>query len=138
MLLGWLISAIGGAALKGEVSAMAQRAGRRTILYALAVVLWLTACGFAIAAFTVWLAGQLGVIAACTIIAAALAVIGLALQLGLAFTASRRNERSVEKVLAALAAQAEPPAAVGEGSALGSLALVAILGWLLARQVSRK
>jgi len=138
-MLHWLISAIGLAALKSEISAMAERAGRRAILYVLIVVLWLTALGFAVATFTIWLSGQLGAIAACGIIAAALAVLGLALQLGLTLSARRRSRPqppSIDMLLAELGKSAG--GAATDAGPLGPLALVAVLGWLLGRQMGRK
>lgn len=137
MLLRWLISTIGFAALKGEVAAMAGRAGRRGILYALAVLFWLSASGFVMAAGTVWLAGLLGTIAACAIVAAALALIGLGLQLGLALSAHRRRHVGITLPPTDLT----PPAAGAasqNGGVLGSLAIVAIVGWLLGRRIIRR
>src|SRR5438105_3796774 len=91
MILRWLISALGFAALKGETASIAHRIGRSVMLYAILAILWLTALGFALAAFAIWLAGQLGAPAACAIIAAALAVIGLAIQVAMALSSRRRK-----------------------------------------------
>ena len=92
MILRWLISAIGFAALKGEASSIARRAGRRAIVMALLALVWVTAGGFALGALAVWLSGELGVVAACAIVAAALAVIGLGVQLALVPGAKREAQ----------------------------------------------
>lgn len=134
-MLGQLISAVGLAALKGEAAAAAQRAGKRTALYVLAVILWVTALGFLVAALTIWLAGKLGAVAACVIVAAALAVIGLAVQLGLMLTSRRRRQSGINLSAPGLSATGQ---AGGVGSDIGSLAVVAVIGWLLGRQMTRK
>ena len=136
MLLRWLISVIGLAALKGEVSAIAGRVTVRALLAALVSVLWLTASGFAVAALTVWLTAKLGVIVACAIVAAGLAVIGLAIQFGLMLSARRHRSR-MAKVLEGLA----PGPAANPGpdlGGLGSMAIIVVAGYLLGRQLFRK
>src|SRR5690606_42126201 len=92
MLLRWLISAIGFATLKDEARQFAGRLARNLALAAAIAVLWVIAFGFGLAALTIWLADVLGAAAACTIIAAALARRGLALQLTLPLT--NRQPRS--------------------------------------------
>lgn len=135
MLLRWLISTIGLAALKGEVSAMASRAAQRSFLHLIAFFLWLLAFGFGLAAFTVWLAGVVGVIWACAIVAGVFAAIGIAIQIGLALSKRRPQNQSS---LADLAAPAAAGVAAQSGGILGSLAIVAIVGWLLGRHIFRK
>ena len=138
MLLRWLISTIGFAALKGDVAAMAGRAGRRGILYALAVLFWVSASALVLAACTVWLAGRLGTIAACAIVAAALALIGLGLQLGLALSAHRRRHVGITLPPSDLTPPVGAGAASQNGGVLGSLAIVAIVGWLLGRRIIQR
>ena len=138
MLLRWLISTIGLAALKGEITAAASRAGKRSALYFVAAIAWLVALGFLVAALTIWLSNWLGPIAACGIIAGVLIVVGVAIQVGLAITSRRRDPPAVDP-LAALGAPAAAGAAVqAAGGTLGSLALIAVIGWLLGRQATRK
>jgi hypothetical protein len=135
MLFRWLISTIGLAALKGEVSAMASRAAQRSFLHVIAFLLFVLAFGFALAAFTIWLAGVVGVIYACAIVAAVFAVVGIAIQISLAMTKRRPQSASP---LADLAGPAAAGVAAQSGGILGSLAIVAIVGWLLGRQLFRK
>ena len=135
MLLRWLISTIGLAALKGEVSAMASRAAQRSFLHVIAFLLFLLAFGFGLAAFTVWLSGVVGVIWACAIVAGIFAVIGIGIQIGLAMTKRRQQN---QPSLSGLAAPAAAGVAAQSGGFLGSLAIIAIVGWLLGRQIFRK
>jgi hypothetical protein len=136
MLLRWLVSAVGLAALKGEASAIARRVTIRASLTALGAVLWLTALGFAVAALAVLLSAELGVIPACAIIAGGLAVVGLAILVGLRLGAGRRRRR-MPKPLAGLSSGlgGSPGADIG---GLGSLAVIAIAGYLLGRQLFRR
>ena len=90
MILRWLISAIGLAALKGEASTLARNVGRRAAVVVLLALVWVTAIGFALGSLTVWLSHEFGVVAACGIIAAGLAVIGLGVQLAVVLSARRK------------------------------------------------
>ena len=135
MLLRWLISTIGVTTLKGELSAIMKRAGRRVLLGAIGLLLWLTALGFALATFVIWLATELGAIAACGIIAASLAVLGLAIQIVLTVSSSRRKK--AKSPLADLAAGINDGFGTSGGS-LGSMVVVALAGYLLGRHISRR
>jgi hypothetical protein len=137
MILRWLISAIGFTALKGEASSIARRVGRRATLVALLALLWLTAFGLALAALTAWLSDELGVIAACAIMAAGLTVTGLAIQLALVLGNGRKPQSGFNFPIPGLTAN--PDGAPGaEGANLGSMAVVAIAGYLLGRQLFRR
>lgn len=135
MSLGSIISGLGFAALKSEVSAAAERAGKRAGLYVLLGVLWLAALGFLFAALTIWLTQMFGGIAACTIIAAALAVLGLVVQVVLMVGARRRRPARSEVNLNIPGLNAT---ATGAPTDIGALAVVAIVGWLIGRQMTRK
>jgi hypothetical protein len=128
MLLRWLISAIGFAALRDEL----RRAVRRAALSIVALLLWVVALGFGLGAFTVWLATVVGVIWALAIVAGAFALIAIVIQIVLAATARKRQPPAVP--LAGLSAGAMLPE-LGIGGALVGVALVA---YLLARQFTRK
>ncbi len=128
MILRWLISAIGFAALREEI----RRTARRAILATAAIVLWLIALGFALAAFTVWLATVVGVIWALLIVAAVFAVVAIAIQISLAVTARRRQP--VTTPLAGIAAGSVMP----ELGAAGAVAGIALAAYLLSRQFFRK
>ncbi|MEJ0011068.1 MAG: hypothetical protein WDM94_00305 [Bauldia sp.] len=127
MILRWLISAIGFAALKEEI----RRATRRAILATVAIVLWLIALGFLLAAFTVWLASVVGPIIACAIIAGVFIVIALIIQISLALT--KRN-RQATAPLAGIAASGAMP----ELGVAGAIAGAALVAYLLGRQFFRR
>lgn len=128
----WVVSSIGLAVLKGEVSAMAQRAARRGALYAVMLILWLFALGFALLAFTVWLSTVVGVIWACVILAGIFALLAVVMQVSLNLTKNRPAETA--SPLAGIAGATA--AATGGGNFLGALAIVGVLGWLLGRQLN--
>ena len=72
------------------------------------------------------------------LIAGVLIVVGVAIQVGLALTARRRTPAATDP-LAGLGGSAAAGAAVqAAGGTVGSLALIAIIGWLLGRQATRK
>jgi hypothetical protein len=130
-MLGGLLSTLGLAALKGEVTAMARRSAHRAALLAAAAVLWLTAFGFALAAVTVWLSRVLGVVTALAMVAAALAVVALVVHLILAST-GRRPASSPR------AGPAGPAgAATGESNSLVWLAGAGLAGYIIGRALSR-
>jgi hypothetical protein len=139
-MLGRLISGLGLVALRNEARAMAERAGKRAALYALAAILWLVALGYLVAAFTIWLSSELGAIAACAIVAAALAAVGLIVQVSLAMSAGRRKRAEGSVSLPGFAATDPASDASGSGSGgdIGVLAFVAVIGWRLGRQMTRK
>jgi hypothetical protein len=69
MNVGSLLAALGFAVVKAEAQGAARRLGRRVVVVALTGLLLATAVGFAIAAFAVWLAREVGTIAALSIVA---------------------------------------------------------------------
>jgi hypothetical protein len=138
MLLRWLISAIGFATLKGEVSQAVGRAARRAVLAAVAGILWLIALGFALAALAVWLSDVLGAAAACAIIAGGLAVIGLALQLVLAMSGKRKPPPPAPPFSGTGSGAAGVEGTPFEGQNLTSIALIGVIGYLIGRQMFRK
>lgn len=137
MLLRWLISAIGFAALKGEVSGIVQRATRRAALMLIVLLLWLGAFGFALAALAVWLSSALGPIAANGIIAGGFAVIGIFIQIGLAVSTNNRK-KTAPKISIPGFAQSADGTQTPDVANLGSMAIIAIAGFLLGRQIFRK
>ncbi|MEX0851714.1 MAG: hypothetical protein WD036_00295 [Bauldia sp.] len=132
-MLSWLFSAVGLAALKGEFAAIRRRTRRRVVALLLAALFWLLALGFALAALTVWLTGQLGGLAACAIVAGGAAVIALVLQLVASMT-GRRPAQST----ASLFAEGGPRAGGADGGMLGSVAIAALAGYLLGRHLFRR
>lgn len=133
-MLRWLISSVGAGLLKGELSERLERAGRRAGLMVLVLLLWLTALGFAIGAFMVWLSSQLGPIAACGIVAATLAILALIIQLTLRLSrGSARRRQQPQFSLADLPGGEE----LASASPIGMVAVIALLGYLLGRQTRR-
>ncbi len=136
MLLRWLLSTIGLAALKGEITAFAKRAGRCALLVAIAGVCWLIAFGFALGALVVWLSSKVGPIGACGIVAAAFIVLALVLQLALTLTANLRRD-DPPSPLAGLTGLEEGGLGASAGS-LGSMVIVAVAGYLIGRRIFRR
>jgi hypothetical protein len=132
MILRWLISAIGFAALKGEASTLARNVGRRAAVVVLLALVWVTAIGFALGSLTVWLSHEFGMVAACAIIAAGLAVIGLGVQLAVMLRARRkpsgRLTRSVRMGAARLLRAAQTSAQWRSSPELTAAFLCAHLG----------
>jgi hypothetical protein len=128
MLLRWLISTIGFAALKDEL----RRTARRAMFAAIAIVLWVVALGFAIAALTAWLSTLVGPIAACGIIAGVFAVIALIIQVSLAVT--KRKRASPAPIAAGLTAGAALP----EMGSVAALTGAALAAFFLGRQYFRR
>jgi hypothetical protein len=131
-MLRWLISTIGLAALREEI----RRGVQRATLAAVAAVLWIVVLAFCLAAFTVWLAGIVGVIWALLIDAGAFALIAIVVHIILAVTARRRA--SVVPPLAGVAAAGAIPEIGTAGATAGAIVGVVAIAFLLARQFRRK
>jgi hypothetical protein len=103
------------------------------------------AFGFALAAFTVWLAGAVGAIAALSIVAAGALVLALIVHVaGKAGEPARSRSygAAAGPLGAAAAAGAEAGAEAGEegppaGSTVGSMAVIALVGFILAQHGGR-
>ena len=138
-MLGRLISTIGLTALKNDVTAAAERAGRRAGLFAVAGLLWLTAFGFLLTALAVWLTRLWGPIAAYAAVGGGLAVAALVVHLILTISARRKPQPAFPAFNAGLSGLAPPPGvAAAPGGDIGALAVVAVLGWLLGRRMTGK
>jgi hypothetical protein len=115
--------AAGLAALKREAAAAARATALRVALTALAIVLWMLVLGYLIATFTIWLAGVVGAIYACLIVAAFFALIALVLHLVAAGIARRRHHWNLK---------AEMPSFDGiDQTTLGALAVAALAGFFV-------
>lgn len=143
MAIGSILTALGLAALKGEAKAAARRVGRRAAFAATTIVLLVLAFSFGLAALTVWLAGLVGVIWALLIIAAAMLVLALIVQF-IAYLSDRnppRRQRFRPQMAAAAdlgQAASDEDAEAPTGSAVGSLAVIAVVGFVLARQLFKR
>lgn len=150
-----LLSAFGLAAVKAEARRAAQNFGKQAAIAAATGLLVLAALGFALAALTVWLAGEVGTIWALLIVAGGLLVIAAILQLAVRMSARRRPTYRAYAppppgftAAAGPSTGAPPPggftfsATTGDeaptGSFVGSAAIVALVGFLLARQLGKK
>lgn len=134
-MLSRLLSAVGLAALEGELAAMVRRARRRAILLAAAMLLWVVAIAFALATLTIWLAGELGPIAASGIMAGAFAVVALILQIAASAQARRRRP---PPSIGALFQEAAAGKDGADGTTFGLLAIVTVAGYLLGRNLFRR
>ena len=129
MKLASALGAIGLAALKAEIRA----AGRRIAIAAISGLLLSAAACFALAACTVWLAGVIGTIWALLVMAALFLVLLLIVQ-GVARLALGRRRRP-PPLSPAAAGEGPTEEAVPPGSEIGAVAIVALVGFLLARQM---
>jgi hypothetical protein len=147
MAFGSLLTTLGLAALKGEVKATARRAGRKAAFGAATAFLILIAFGFGLAALTVWLAANLGVIEALLIVAAGALVLAVIVQVVASSMDGRRalarrpvmtpigdTFRDPRRETYAAAPADEPPA----GSVAGSMGVVALVGFILAKTLFRR
>jgi len=149
-----LLSALGLAAVKAEARRAAQNFGKQAAIAGATVLLVLTAAGLALAALTIWLAGEVGTIWALLIVAGGLLVVAAILQL--VARAQGRRPGGYSRAwtppppsFTATSGPAAPPpggvsfsATTGEappmGSVLGSAVIVAIVGFILAREWGKK
>jgi hypothetical protein len=136
MGLGSLLSAIGLAALKAEIRA----AGQRIAVAVISGLLLLTAVCLAIAGLAVWLAGEIGTVKALFAIAGGFLVLALIVQVVARLASGRQRYRPPppRPVPPGPAAAEAPPAdaTIPPGSEIGAVAIVALVGFLLARQMS--
>jgi hypothetical protein len=128
-ILRWLIQATSLAALKGEAAAIARSAGIRAMLKAVMALLWMLVAGFLLAAFVIWLAGIVGAIPACAIVAAVFAVAALIVQLIGARMARRRPRWHLTSAFPGLADAVRNGTV--DDSALGVLLLAGLAGLFL-------
>jgi Flp pilus assembly protein TadB len=122
-LLRLVMRAIGLAALKREAAAAARATALRVALTVAAGIFWLLVLGYLLATFTIWLAGIVGSIYACLIVAAIFALIALVLHLVAARMARRRHRWNLK---------AEMPNLDGiDQTTLGALAVAALAGFFV-------
>jgi hypothetical protein len=132
MRLGSVLGAIGLATFKAEIRA----AGRRMAIAALSGLLLATGVCFAVAAFAVWLAGEIGTVGALLSLAGGFVVLALIVHGVARLAAGRPRKRAPPPTPEAAPAAAQSAAeAPSPGSEIGAVAIVALLGFLLARQM---
>jgi cytochrome bd-type quinol oxidase subunit 1 len=98
------------ALLKQEASRTTQRITRKLVAAIVAGVFLAAAMAFAVAAFYLWLAAELGAIAACLIIAGVFLVLA---SIAVAILARREAPRTIVLQAPQTAAQAVPPTQAG-------------------------
>ena len=133
---------LGARLARHEVKAAVARAVRNAAFGAALAILAVLAFGFALAAFTVWLAGEIGAVPALGYIALGFLVLAVVVYVIWRVSmggGQRRRRPEASPLAAALDGESresgqEPPA----GSALGSLGVVALVGFLMARQMFRR
>ncbi len=140
-MLGQLLAAFGTAAIRGEIQSTVSRLRLRAILIGAAAAMWLLAIGFALAAFTVWLAGQVGPIAACLILAAVFAAIAIGAHVAMIMLRRRGTPLTtvLSRAMAPLKQAADEGATgskPGEAASVGSLLVLAAAGYVLGRYLT--
>jgi len=131
---------------RGRVRAEVRYLARQTVLGLALLVLLLLAFGFGLAAFTVWLASQIGTVLALAFIGLGFLVAAGIVALIAKGTDSRRRRAppprpiadTVKQAFAAPdgeASAAGSTAGAGVGSTAGAMLMVVLVGYLLARQL---
>jgi hypothetical protein len=115
-----------------------RRAVRQAAAGAATLLFLLLAFGFGLAAFTVWLAGEIGTVAALGFIGLFFLIVAGAIYAAAAMTEGRRRTAAEPPLMTAVkeefsAIGEEPPA----GSTIGAMGVVALIGYLFARQLRR-
>lgn len=141
MALGPIMATLGLAALRGEVNRRVERAVRKAAFGAATGFFVLLAFGLGLAAFTVWLAGEVGTVPALAIVAGGALGIAVIVQIVAALSDRPPARRPVRQFAdippLSAAAAAAPPRPEDEpplGAVAGAMAMVAAAGFLLARQ----
>ncbi len=125
---------------KGRAKANVRHIARQAAVGAAVGLFLILAFSFGLAAFTVWLAAEIGVVPALGFIGLGFLVIA-ALVLALAAATDKRRRRVAPQPIATAmkqefaAVEAEPPP---PGSAVGAMGVVALMAFLFARQVLRR
>ena len=139
MTLGGLLKAasVGVALARGRARVAIRNAIKQAVFASIVVVLLVLAFGFGLACFTVWLAREIHTVPALGFIALGFLVIAIIVYIiwrvsGQPAPARRRSP--IADAFDERKAGQEPP----PGSALGSLAVVAFVGYLMGRQLFRK
>jgi hypothetical protein len=143
MLLAALLRAgsLGVDLARGRAKAGLRRAMRQVVIGAATGVFLLLAFSFGLAAFTVWLSREIGVIPALGFIGLAFLVVAV-LIVAITTAADKRRDRAPPPRPIAqavkqefVAAESEPPPT---GSTVGAMGVVALIGYLFARQLFRR
>ncbi len=126
---------------KGRAQAGARRFMRQAAVGAATAFFLILAFSFALAAFTVWLAREIGTVPALGFIGLGFLVVGV-LIVAIAAAGDKRRRRGSSPQPIGVAVKQEFVSTGGEraptGSAVGAMGVVAVIGYLLARQLFRR
>ena len=143
MLLAALLRAgsLGVDLARGRAKAGMRRAMRQAAVGAATGLFLLLAFSFGLAAFTVWLAREIGVVPALGFIGLGFLIVSALIVAIAAATDKRRRRAPPPQPIAQavkqefVSAEAEPPPT---GATVGAMGVVALIGYLFARQLFRR
>jgi len=127
---------------RGRAKAQARHFAQQVALGAAVLFLLVFAFSFCLAAFAVWLCREIGVVPGLGFIGAGLLV--LAIIIAAAGAASEKRRRKPQPIMTAVKQEfvATEAAAIGAsaptGSTVGAMGVVALIGFLFARQLFRR
>lgn len=140
MTLGGLLKAasVGVAIARSRARAAIRNAVKQAVFASIVLVLLVLAFGFGLGCFTVWLSHEIGTVPALGFIALGFLVIAIIVYViwrvsGQQPAPARRRSPIADAFDEKKAGHEPPP-----GSALGSLAMVALVGYLMGRQMFRR
>ncbi|MCP4385430.1 MAG: phage holin family protein [Hyphomicrobiales bacterium] len=113
------------------------RAVRQAALAVVVLSFLLLAFGFALGAFAVWLSREIGTVHALGFIALGFVILA-AILYGISRTGGDRKPKSAREQLADSLAESDESEESQPGSTVASLAVVALVGFTLARQLFRR
>jgi vacuolar-type H+-ATPase subunit I/STV1 len=140
MTLGGVLKAanIGVAIARGRAKAVIRNAIKQAVFASIVLGLLVLAFGFGLGCFAVWLSHEIGTVPALGYIALGFLVIAIIVYVIWRVSSQRpapaRRRSPIADAFDERKAGQEPP----PGSALGSLAVVALVGYLMGRQIFRK
>lgn len=143
-MFGNLLAAFGVAALKAELRVHMRRAGIRFAAALVTGLFALVAVGFGVAAFTVWLAGEIGTIGALLVTGGIFLFVAIVVHIAGRVALARPARARLADMPPPRPASSPPPPPPRDpdepppGSALGAVAVVGLAGFLLAREMFRK
>ena len=137
-LMSQLLLASGLAMTKQAISEVVHRTMLRIVAYAVLMICGLVAGGFLTAAGFLYLAQTRGATETCMIIAGIYAFITVFGFLVMLLIEARRRQAAVKASIIPSAAVAAANASLGSSGGIASLGLVAAVGYLLARTMTRE
>lgn len=126
----WLISVLNVARLKAYVASAGRYAAVQAVLFLVLMVLIGLAAAFALTALTIWLVTLWGLAIAFAAMAGGFLVVALLLEIVIVVRRRRWNKRKRTS-----APRSEMPS---DQAAFGTIAAIAIIGYVLGRQLMRR